>query len=71
MNEYENMNPRLKHFIDAVESKKALSEKEWLALEADLKECLKTVSDEEELEFAESGYGETISMICDGIRLGK
>ena len=37
MNEYENMNPRLKRFIDAVESKKALSEKEWLALEADLK----------------------------------
>ena len=68
MSDYKYIGPELKYIIDTAAKDKAKSGEEWLALEAKMIEYLKTASDEEELEFAESGYGEMFYMVCEAIR---
>ena len=70
MSDYKHIGPELKYIIDVAAKDKIKSKEEWLALEAKMIEYLKTASDEEELEFAESGYGEMIYMVCEAIRSG-
>lgn len=70
MSDYKHIGPEGKYIIDTAANDKIKSKEEWLALEAKMIEYLKTASDEEELEFAESGYGEMIYMVCEAIRSG-
>ena len=62
------MNPKLEYFVDVLEKNKPKTAEAWFRLERELKECMKTVSDEDEYEFAMSGYGEAIFMACDALR---
>lgn len=68
MSSYKHIGPEGKYIIDRIAKNKVKSDEEWLALEAKMIEYLKTASDEEKLEFAESGYGEMIYMVCEAIR---
>lgn len=70
MSDYKHIGPELRYMIDTIAKNKVKSDEEWLALEEKMKEYLKTASDEEELEFAECGYGEMIYMVCEAIRSG-
>lgn len=56
------MNPKLEYFVDAIEKNSPETAEAWFRLERELKECLKTVSDEDEYEFAMSGYGGCITV---------
>jgi hypothetical protein len=62
------MNPKLEYFVDAIEKNRPETAEAWFRLERELKECLKTVSKEDEREFTMSGYGEAIFMACDALR---
>ena len=44
------------------------TDKEWLELESEVVQYLDSLSDELQDAFAESGAGETLHMVCSGIR---
>ena len=43
------------------------SDAEWLLLDAEVSEWFDNASEEEQQEFADSGAGETLYMVCSGI----
>lgn len=61
------MPKRMQELIDSIFcSDRPLDE--WFALEKETEEYLKTVSKEELELFTDSGAGETLYMICSGLR---
>lgn len=55
-------------YIDKIIKLDTLSDSQILQLEKELNIHLQTLSEKEQTEFAESGYGEALYMVCSGIR---
>ena len=70
MSSYKHIGPEGKYIIDRIAKNKVKSDEEWLALEAKMIEYLKTASDEEELEFAESGSCTLLFSFCFTLQRG-
>ena len=63
------MNTKLNSYIDRIRNLKKYTNQQIINLQDELYSYLETLSEEEQDEFANSGYGETLYMICSGIKM--